>query len=147
MANQTFSAAIDQWVAKTKRRAEAVFHESTERVVEEMQKPMNAGGRMRVDTGFLRASLMASTSQMPVIRPNARPAPDQNYSFDMGPISLIINGADLGQTIFCGYVAAYAGYREYGANGQAPDAFVRTAAAKWPQIVAEVVKDVKAQVK
>jgi len=147
MANKSFSASIDQWVLKTKQRAEAVFHESTERVVEEMQKPMGAGGRMRVDTGFLRASLLASTSQVPAIRPNARPIPGQSYNFDMGPISLVINGADLGATIYAGYVAGYAGYREYGANGQAPDAFVRTAAAKWPQIVSEVVRDVKARVK
>ncbi len=147
MANQSFSADIDKWVMKTKARAEAVFHESAERVVAEMQKPMGEGGRMRVDTGFLRASLMASTSQMPAIRPNAKPVPDQKYGFDMGPISLVINGADLGATIYAGYVAGYAIYREYGANGQAPDAFVRTAAAKWSQIVSEVIKDAKARVK
>jgi len=47
----------------------------------------------------------------------------------------VIAGADVGDTIYAGFTASYAGYREHGANGQAPDMFVRAAAQQWQDIV------------
>ena len=117
---------------------EAVWKQSAQEVVNEMQKPVAAGGRMRVDTGFLRASLMASTASMPPINPQAVPAEGAGYSFADTDIIATIAGAELGQTLHFGYTASYAAFREYGAMGQPPDAFVRTAAQKWPFIVKEV---------
>lgn len=145
MANLSFSAAVADWVHKVEGAAEAVFKESVQEVVSEMQTPRAMGGRMRVDTGFLRASLMGSTSMMPPINPSAKPVEGQAYGYDAGSIEAVIAGADLGQTLFFGYTAAYAGHREYGARGQAPDAFVRTAAQKWPQIVDAKAAELKSR--
>jgi hypothetical protein len=91
---------------------------------------------MRVDTGFLRASGKASTTAMPRLDQSRGGQASFNYS--ESEIALVIAGAELGQTIYFGYTAEYAAAREYGSRGQAPDAFVRSAAQKWPAIVEQV---------
>lgn len=133
-----FSAAVDKWVLKSKNRAEAVFRESTQRVVSEMQKPVGAGGNMPVDTGFLRASVRASLSAMPTIDKGSRGA-DISVSYDSSPVVMTIARAKLGQTIYVGYTASYAPYQE---NSRG---FVRLAAAQWQSIVRAVVRDAKAE--
>ena len=138
---KTFEAQVSDWVAKSKKTVEAVVKESAQRVVAEAQKPVGSGGRMRVRFGFLRASGQASTSSMPSINANAEPSKGQSYVYSESAIALVIAGASLGQTIYFGYTANYAAAREYGARGQEPDAFVRTAAQKWPQIVKQVSKE------
>lgn len=140
----SFAASVDAWVQATKERAEVVFKESAQRVVSEMQTPVGAGGNMPVDTGYLRASLTASTSSMPTLREGAAPSEGQKYTYDGGQIALVIAGADLGQTVYVGYVANYARHQEYGSNGRAGRGFVRLAAARWGQIVAEVTAEAKA---
>lgn len=65
---------------------------------------------MRVKTGFLRASLMASTSQMPSINLMAKPsddAPDNSFAPDP-TATLVIAGADIGHSIFLDFTAAHA---------------------------------------
>lgn len=124
----SFSAQVEEWTRKVPGALEAVFKQSAQDIVEEMQTPVGAGGHMRVDTGFLRASLLASTSRMPSINPEARPADGQTYSPD-GQIELVIAGADIVDELFFGYTAAYAGVREY------RDGFVRMAAMNWRETV------------
>lgn len=131
-----FAATVGDWCRGVEGALEAILKTSVQDVVEEMQKPRTAGGRMRIDTGFLRASLLASTAAMPDINPAARPTEGRSYAVG-NQVELSIAGLELGQTIYLGYTAAYAGHREYGANGQPPDAFVRTAAQGWQQIVAK----------
>ncbi len=135
---KTFVTQVSDWVAKSQEVTDAVFKESAQRVIAEAQTPVGAGGRMRVDTGFLRASGQASTSSMPAITANAMPGAGRGYQYSDGAVALVIAGASLGQTIYFGYTANYAAAREYGARGQEPDAFVRTAAQNWKQIVKRV---------
>lgn len=132
----SFAASVGDWCRGVEGAVEAIFKASVQDVVSEMQKPRGAGGRMRVDTGFLRASLLGSTSAMPSIDPNARPADGGSYPAGQ-QVELTIAGLTLGQPFYAGYTASYAAAREYGARGQAPDAFVRTAAQGWQQIVAK----------
>lgn len=131
MAKLSFSATIAGWAEKIPEAAEAVRNESTQDTVREMQTLTSEGGRMRHDTGFLQASLMASTSAMPRINPNANPVDGQNYSFNFAEIEAVLLNASLKDTIFIGYTASYAAYREFGARGQPPDAFVRSAVQGW----------------
>lgn len=144
MANLNFAAQVDAFIAKSKKRATAVFRESTERVIEEMQRPVGAGGNMPVDTGFLRASLQASTTAMPAL---TRDNPGAAAPYDGAEVSLVIAGADLGETIYAGYTAKYAGHVNYGARGRQPRQFVGRAAQKWPAIVDQVAAEVRAKVK
>jgi hypothetical protein len=143
MAKLSFSAQVAAFAEKIPGAIEAVFKESVQEVVSEMQTPVGAGGRMRVDTDFLRASLMASTASMPSINPNKNPVAGKTYSYDGGEIEAVIVGADIGDTLFFGYTAAYAVHREYGVNGQAPDAFVRSAAQRWDAIVEAKASELK----
>ncbi|GGF24350.1 hypothetical protein GCM10011321_14660 [Youhaiella tibetensis] len=138
----SFSAQVSAWAAQSEQRITAVFRQSAQGVAREVKKPVAAGGNMRVKTGFLRASLMASTSQMPRINPEAKPATgaaDNSYSEDQN-VTLVIAGADIGQTIYLGFTASYARPREY------EDGFVRLAAQRWPQIVEECARLIKSRV-
>ncbi|MDR6632344.1 hypothetical protein J2X72_001128 [Phyllobacterium sp. 1468] len=143
MAKLSFSAQVAAFAEKIPGAVEAVFKESVQEVVSEMQTPIGAGGRMRVDTGFLRASLMASTASMPAISSNKKPVDGQKYAYDEGSIEAVILGADVNDTLYIGYTAAYAGHREYGVNGQAPDAFVRSAVQRWDSIVEAKANELK----
>ncbi|CAD7023157.1 hypothetical protein REJC140_00112 [Pseudorhizobium endolithicum] len=143
MAKLSFSAQVAAFAEKVPGAIEAVFKESVQEVVEEMQKPVAQGGRMRIDTGFLRASLMASTAAMPRINPGAQPSEGGSYSADFGQIEAVIAGADVKDTLYFGYTAAYAGFREFGSNGQPPDAFVRSAAQQWQGIVERQAAELK----
>jgi len=145
MATLSFSAAVAQWADKVEGAVEAVFKEATQEVVEHMQKPAGHGGRMRVDTGFLRASLLASSTSMPAINASSKPTEGRAYSPDFAQVEAVIAGADIGDTLYFGYTAAYAGHREYGANGQPADGFVRMAAQNWPIIVDRKAAELKAR--
>lgn len=138
-----FAAEVDDWTRETEDRITRVFRQSAQEVRDEMLKTRKAGGRMRVDTGFLRASIRESTSEMPRIIPGAQPKEGAKYPAPP-PISMVIAGAALGSTVYLGFTANYAIPREYGSRGQAPDAFVRGAALLWPRIVARVIARAKA---
>jgi hypothetical protein len=138
MADQTlgFAAQVSAWVRETEQRMTAVFRESAQRVIAEAQKPVAQGGRMRVDTGFLRASGTASLNGLP---PATRDRPGEGaFAYNPVAATLVIAGAGIGDTIYFGWTASYARHREYGTSSQAPDAFMRTAAQQWPAIVARV---------
>lgn len=136
----TFSAQVGAWTAKTEKRLKAVRNTAAQKVAEEVKKPVGAGGHMRVKTGYLRASLLASTSQMPSINPNGVPLPGRSYTGGDSEISLVIAGADLDDTIYLGFTASYARPREY------HDGFTRLTAMRWKQIVAESARLVKSRV-
>jgi hypothetical protein len=137
VSNPTFTAQVDEWVRETEQRIEAVFKESTQRVAS-----LAANG-VPVDLGFARASVRASTESMPAINPAADNKANATVSMDFGTITLVIAGAQLGQTIYIGWTAAYILPLEYGHSKQAPAGFVRIAAAQWPRIVEEVTAELK----
>lgn len=137
----TFSAQVSEWVAATERRVTAVFRESTQRLVSEMQSGQN---RIPVDTGFARASIRASLSDMPKIESGNVGRKGQSYSGD-GNVTAVIASANLGQTIFVGWTAAYAGVLEFGHSSQAPQGFVRVNAIQWPRIVEEVAAEARSR--
>jgi len=136
MAQRSFSAAVDAWVAKSEARLEAVFRMSAQDVIAEMQEvgpsvanPDSFGtGHMPVDTGFLRASLQASINE-PRPAMMFRPPSAGSVAYEASPVALVIAGARLGQTIYATYGASYAPRMEarYG--------FVRLAAQRWQEIV------------
>jgi hypothetical protein len=134
MAQGKFTATIDGWARKSEDRMRAVRNDAAQTAAEEVTTPVDLGGHMRVDTGFLKASLVASTTAMPAIDPNARPPADAapgSIPIDLNAVALVIAGATLEDTIYLGFTASYARPREY------HDGFVRLTAQRWPQIVKE----------
>lgn len=130
----TFAATVGDWARKVPLALEAVFKES----VQELVIQLNA--LVPVDTGFLRASLRASTSAMPVL---SLANPGGAFTANAGEILLVIAGADLGDTIYLGYTANYGAFVHYGANGHAGRPWVDMVAQRWQSIVAAKAAEVK----
>ena len=118
----SFSAQVNAYVSETLERSTAVFKQSAQDVIADAQTPTGKGGRMRVDTGFLRNShvsgLNGSTSLSGA----------DSYV-------LTIVKAKLGDSITGGWTAEYAEAREFGSGDVGADFFLRGAAQKWQQFV------------
>ena len=143
----SFSATIGEWGRAELERAEAIYQASAQTVANEVRNPREEGGRMPVITGNLRRSLMASTSEMPTIKP------EQKTFTDSG-VEMVIAGAELGGAVYLGFQAAYAPRMNYGFVGedslgrvynQAGYGFVDAVAQRWPQIVAEAEAKVRSR--
>lgn len=144
MSSQTFTAQVSAFVARSKGRLDAVVRESVQRLVEDMQIPVGAGGNMPVDTGYLRSSLQI-TDTPPMVRAGA-PGAGQSYSYNEAAISLQIAGMPTGKVTYLSYGASYAAAVEFGARGRPGRAFARLAAQKWPSIVVSVCNDLHSRV-
>lgn len=136
-----FGEQVRAFAEKAKQRQEVIFRESAQRVMEQANTPIAQGGRMPVDTGFLRNSVVASTSGVP--------------DGGSGPPALVFAQMEVGQTVWAGWTARYALRMEYGFYGedklgrvyaQAGNGFMRAAAQNWAFIVAEVTNEVKARI-
>lgn len=137
--SRNFAASVDDWVKETDARMLAVFRESTQRVTS------IANNGIPVDTGFARASLQASTEEMPPIVDGKKGEAGKVYPASFGQVSAVIANAQLGQVIYVGWTAAYVLPLEYGHSKQAPSGFVRLAAAQWSRIVSEVTAEAKSR--
>lgn len=120
---------------QTQLRMSALAAQSTQDLIEEAQTPVAKGGKMRVDTGFLRASGQASFSGMP-----SGPSRGRERGVNDAPGELLydtpedfaiamLQGFELGKTIYFGWTANYAKYRE------AYDGFLVSALQNWQSIV------------
>lgn len=145
----TFSATVGDWCNKVPGALQAVFRESAEELVRVMDlllvesvydAPPAPSGYRR--TGFLRASLVASTVAMPAL---TRDNPGVNVPPDLGDVILVINDAELGSTIYLGMTAKYAPMVHYGANGVLGRPWIDMAAQRWPQIVQQKAAEVKSR--
>ncbi|KAB2798977.1 HK97 gp10 family phage protein [Brucella anthropi] len=147
---KSFAATVGQWAVKVDGALEVVFKESAQELVSQMDKlladmvydqPSSENYRR---TGFLRASLMASREAMPRLY---RDNPGASVPPDLQQVILVINSADIGDTIYLGYTANYAAYVHYGAKGAAPRPWVTLIAQRWEEIVAAKAKEVKQRLK
>lgn len=127
-----WASKIAERMATYEKRIRAARNSAAQDVARGMTTPVAKGGKMRVKTGFLRASLMASTTAMPKLDPKAVPdadAADGSYTLSFGPVNAVIMGATLLESIYLGFTAAYAGHREVW------DGFIEGARLKWPETV------------
>ena len=119
---KSFAASLDAFANKTVAQMEAVMKESIQDVVAIAQTPKAAGGRMPVDTGFLRNSLASSINGA-----FGAPGPDS--------YELTIAGMEIGDVARFAWTAEYAMYQELGTSKMHGNHFVGAAAAEWPQVV------------
>lgn len=131
MAGKTFTAQLQDAIRKREDGARDVFRQSVQDVLHEAQRPRAQGGRLPVDTAFLRNSLVSEGDGAP------RGEGADSYVFT-------IAGLELGATAHFAWTAAYARRIEFGFSGQ--DAlgrtyqqggahFVGAAAARWQEFV------------
>lgn len=137
MAVKSFTAQVDDFVLKTEKRMVALVRQSVQEVVDIAQTPVAKGGNMRVDTGFLRASGQMSLTGMP--GGPGRGDKGKPYNWSASSVELTLANVKVGNTIFFGWSANYAKYRE------AYDGFLEGAVQKWPAIVTKVCAEIKAR--
>lgn len=148
MARLSFSAQIGDWITRVEEAQEAVFKEAVQELVIQLndqlelmiyETPESPNYKR---TKFLQASLMASNSEMPRLSVNNPGTPTIP---DFGQIELVINDAEVGQTIYLGYTAAYGGYVHGGTENMAPRPWVSLVAQRWQSIVSAKAAEVKAR--
>lgn len=123
---RTFSASVGRYGKLTLDKMRDVMRESIQDVIEDAQTPVAKGGRMPVDTGFLRNSVASGLN-------GAFGPPDS------GLIALTIAGMDLGDTSQFAWTAVYAMIQEDRNH------FVAVAAARFPDRVAANARKAAAQ--
>ena len=144
----TFSATIKDWAAKSEEEVTTSIRKAVEDTVNEIGRPLVAGGAMPVDTGFLRNSMAAEIGgdgSFATVKPK--------FKGDKGSgaetIGLVIEGMEAGAVVNVAWTAAYAARVNYGFTGQdslgrnynqGGAHFFETGAAKWPDFVDRAVK-------
>lgn len=118
-----------------------VFRASAQRLLEKVQTPKDKGGNMPVITGFLRSSMVV-TLNTPHVGFTER-VKGKSYTYDPNQYGLVLNGAQIGDTIYAAFTANYAIFQEYGTTKMAGNFFVRHAAQQWSQIVNGVIQEVR----
>jgi hypothetical protein len=132
MVNYTF-ATLDQWTKKTERRIDAVLKDATQSVVAVAQVTKAKGGRMPVDTGNLRNSLVST------IAGGASGQGEESYI-------LAASGIKGGDVAYFTWTAEYAAAVNNGRNGRPGAHFVEGAVDQWPAIVRASIAKAKARV-
>lgn len=90
-------ATLDEWAQKSEERMEATIKTALQDLHEDIQRPRAKGGRMPVDTGFLRNSAGAALNSAPETeRPDA--------------VGVVINRLQVGDVFQFGWGAKYAPY-------------------------------------
>lgn len=141
MTRGAFAASIREFGDKALARADEVYSESIQDVMQMAQTTIPNGGRMPVDTGFLRNSLASELN---------------GAVKGAGPESYTLVSADLkmGDSCAFSWTAAYALRQEMGFVGedslgrtysQAGKHFAGSAAAEWQTIVAKWAAKAAAQ--
>ena len=130
-----FSKQVAAHSALYQKRIKAVFGLTAQGVVNLAQLPTAKGGRMRVDTSFLRNSGGAELGRMP-----SGPSVQGEAGTTGEPLAAVLAKWLPDQSIFWGWSANYARAREF------KDGFMRGAAEKWPEIVKRTAALVKARI-
>lgn len=136
--NKGFAAFHRAFERKLERMLPAIGREAVQDLGHEANRPIAQGGRMPVDTGFLRNSFVASTAGVP--------------TSTSGPFELVVATWSGEDTLWMGWTAKYAMRQEYGFHGpdalgrvysQAGNAFRRTAQQRWPVMVVKAAHRVE----
>lgn len=140
----TFSSQIAKFADKYEKRLRATARYAVQDVVEDAQTPVRGGGRMRIVTGFLRASIQAAIGYMP----SGPVVNDMDKNYPEGtqvagePVSatLLRWNPAMAEHLFIGWTANYARFREY------EDGFLRGAVEQWDEMVRLAVKRVQLEI-
>lgn len=131
-----FETQIDKFVVDTEKKLLAVVKESIKEVVLDAQTPVSKGGKMRVDTGFLRWSGIATLNELPrgISKGRRRRAgevgPLAEYNKEVETnINLVLLKMKMGDVFYFGWTAKYARHREM------YDGFLESALQKWQYFV------------
>lgn len=106
MADNSFEQQINRFANKTEEQLLAVARESITAVVEQAQTPRAKGGKMPVDTGFLRNSGAASIGGLPY--GDIRGEKEGTYGWSGTALNAVLANMKLGDIFYFGWTAVYA---------------------------------------
>lgn len=133
---------LDAWARATKARMDAVVRGSAQEVARIAQTPEAKGGRMVVDTGFLRNSFQSSLNGS-----TALTGPESYVMvaarMEAGDVAEFGWSAVYGRRVNYGFVGTDSKGRTYNQQGKH---FLEGATMQWPSIVAAEVAKAKAAV-
>ena len=143
--NNKFNATMDKFVLDTEEKILAVTKNSIQELIEEASKPEKAGGKMHVDTGFLRASGGAALNEIPVgptegreRNPGEEGVLPEYSNYDVSSvIGAVLPDMKIGDVFYFGWTARYALYREL------YDGFLKSACDNWQRIVNKNIQGLK----
>ena len=139
-----FTTKIDTFIVDTDEKLLAVLKTALKEVVEETQTPRSAGGKMPVDTGFLRWSGTAALNAVPTgpmgqgrsrkKEDGDGPLPEYRSVDTNQNLDLNISRLQKGDTFYFGWIAKYAEFMEvkYG--------FLASAVQNWQRHVDNAVR-------
>lgn len=122
-----FEATIDKFVADSQQKMLSVTKNAIQDTIEDAQTPVAKGGRMRVDTGFLRQSGLGQLNAIP--RGESKRDRKQRYQWTGDQLQLVLARMKFGDVFYWGWTAEYARIRE------TYDGFLDAAVQKWSQNV------------
>lgn len=125
---KSFASQVGEFVAKSDARMTAVFQKSVQDLVEEAQTDYRSGGNIPRDTGFLISTGNAAINRLPTGE-SKKPPGIEKFNWDADASLVVINNAQLGETVYFGWSAEYAQYME------SRFGFMRLAIQNWQQIV------------
>lgn len=141
-----FNEVITRFVDKSKEQMLNITKDAIQEVIIDMQTPVKKGGKMRVDTGFLRHSGVSALNAFPegeiVGRKRSKDEPKgselpeyktEENGVSASVIKTLLN-MKIGDKFVYGWTAKYANIREI------YDGFLVSATDKWQQIVEKVSK-------
>lgn len=144
LSGEPFSLQVANIIADTENKMLFVMRDSIQEMVEDMQTPRSRGGRMRVDTGFLRASGIANLGSIPIgLSKNPynhkKKEIGEIYKWESASFTNILKNMKLGDIFFFGWTANYAKHRE------AYDGFMEASLQNWQGYVNSAIMKLKNQ--
>jgi len=140
--SQDFGRKVNALAEKYKKRVKAVGREAVQELISAAQVTRGEGGRMRVDTGFLRASIQGALGTMPrgpVGNPKRVDFRNTNQAAGENISSVLLRWDPTKPIpIYVGWTANYARVRE------SKDGFLRGAVENWDVYVERAVARAKA---
>ena len=133
----SFSAQVDEIIAKSEKNMLLLLKQSVSDVIDGANTSTSKGGRMRRDTGFLNASGVASLTGMPSGPGRGESKIPDFYKYEDSNVIATIGQLKLGSTIFYGWTANYAKYREL------KDGFLAAELQNWQAIVNKNANEIK----
>lgn len=145
MSIHSFEVAIDSFVNVSKEKMLDVIKQSVQEIVVDAQTPIAEGGKMPVDTGFLRWSGAASINHIPSGLTEGRKRsegevgvlPEYARDKEASYISDLLIKLKIGDTFYFGWTAIYAEKQE------TYNLFMTSAVKNWKQIVEKNVRRVR----
>ena len=137
----SFERDVKRLTEKYRKRMRATARTAVQDLEGEITATRGEGGRLRIDTGFLRASLGWNVGSLP-----SGPTDNPGGNVSAGavltgvPLTVALAQWDFSRPIFGGFSASYARPRE------AKDGFLRGGVEKWDSIVDSAAKRVRARI-